>query len=326
MLDCLLLCTWKALCFSGRLLTRSSVWTTRAAMRYHENLVSTRSVTLFLFLIGLAIASPANSQGFVASLESFSATGNITGDLFDSFDDGDITQNWIATASPVGESGGTMTLGPPATDFIWTTQLPSPGWDLAQKHSQVQLNPALGVAARDGFGDFQLELRVEQFAPNPGEFVSLNFGFGGQQAISIAYINRPAQLAAEINSAPGVGFESANIAVITSAPGVELTSSAVIFQQEPVQSGSVSGDIVLRINYDDTLKLFRTFASKDGGNTFSQISTSFPNNFGWFGGWSITAGVDEVPPVVPFFSPPVAMLLVSALILFGLVQVSHSRT
>lgn len=251
-----------------------------------------RSTFRWLFVaVAVLLATSSHATTFAYDIERFSASGNHVGTFVDEFDDGVLT-NWTVKGTAV-ESGGVVTLSDPGYPLQLLNQ--STGLDLTLESSQIQQS---GIPVmQDGYGDFTLEVAFSHVILPQDHYLGLGFGLGGQ-IVAVTYANWGTEIAA---NSPGVssgfGFTLHDLEDVTVVSS-QITASSIATQQVLTTSGAITGDIVLRLSFDDASNVFTASASQDGGFNYIDIGQTTAYDTDWFGYFNITADPREIA-VVP---------------------------
>ena len=215
------------------------------------------------------------------SVDRFEVSGQVA--RFDEFDDGVLAPDWVSVYPTVTESGGVVTLS-------------SPGTVIAPNEQETELVTVLSspFTVLDGSGDFtgtsmwvsglpgvdlSFEMTVNHNVPD---------GSGGfeDEFFSIGFTNLDPATAASLGAPAGPMVFFAK----------ELGGDFVDPQVLPIAPADVTGNVLLRLSFDDTNNLFSGAFSLNGGTSFQTFSTSLSPSQGQADyQWALMAGAFAVP-------------------------------
>jgi hypothetical protein len=211
------------------------------------------------------VPGAARALPFTASVERFEADGNAYGspggalDLVDEFDDGVLGPNFALLLGTATESGGSLTLHDPGVSVPLT--------GLPQEISTVESTVDVG----NGEGDFTL---TSYWNPTPlGLNTQLFFQIYGVspviEASGFTVNNLDAATAASVGTPAGYSIGIEHVFPLGN-------------QQPPVSSYvtidplTVTGQLVLRMSFDDATNMMTYSFSLDGGTTFQSPFAPLP--------------------------------------------------
>jgi hypothetical protein len=212
-------------------------------------------LTLLLCVVRPAVASHTI---FSASVDRFEIDGNAFGpadgtlDQVDEFDNGTLAPEWGVLLGTAVESGGVLTVKNPGVDI---SLIPGVTLDISNVENSVDV--------ANGGGNFTATSYWVPTLPstNTGFHFQL-YGVGGSdiEAAGLTVNNNDADLAAAAGTPVGY-FVSQEVTFIngTGTPQQDVLSF------DPVQ---VTGQIVLRMTFDDASDTLTCSFSLDGGTTF----------------------------------------------------------
>jgi hypothetical protein len=252
------------------------------------------SVAIGLFVIAFPISISAASYSF--DVDRLEIAGNLPGSFVDEFDDNSLSPYWQEHEPTVTESGGVVTLSNTGSG---STTLDSTGF----------------LTVQDGFGDFTitstwstgLPMYTQQF------WMDVFHGIGNNNTESISI---------------GVSYLTPSLATYLGMPtggpvmffGREAFDIGEFdFQAFLIDPGSVTGDILLQLTFNDALNQFSGAISLDGGNTYQTPFTPISYSAGE-PSFSIGLNAMSVDPV-----PLPASLLLFCSGLIGLLAAGRKR-
>jgi hypothetical protein len=265
-----------------------------------------RTASVVPWLPALAVAAWTSFPGpavashhvFSSSVDRFEIDGNVFGspdgalDFVDEFDDGFVGPEWEPLLGTAVEAAGVMTLRNPGGDV-------SIG-GLSVDVSNIEHEDAL----HDGGGDFTATSHWIPVLPDVDlEFHFQTYAFGGViEAAGLTVTNYSAATAAGVPgllAGPAVNFQ---LARFQGGTFDTIQSSSVAIDPQ-----AISGNIALRLSFDDATNMLTGSFSLDGGATYQSPFPSAPI----FVGVSTTelllgAGSNvSTPPPPPPPPPPV---------------------
>jgi hypothetical protein len=275
----------------------------------HVGLVGT-----LLWMGGLAGPAAATHSTFSYTAASFEQSGS-QGYFFDAFSDGALAP-WLQTGGTAVDSGSGLVLSDPGTDIT----VESPFWTAEEERDIASAFLARGLA--DGNGDFLLETIWTSGAPLENQLFGMALfsgaGFVGSKFLNLNIMNLSADLAARATNplAAGIYVWYQAGTVLAPLPNLELS-----LDPDPLSSGHLipvtdpfTGDVFLRISYDDANDTFSAAFSLDGGGSFNETLATHSLDPGWANG-SISLGADPFQ-VVP--EPSTGLLLAAGLAVLAL--------
>lgn len=200
-------------------------------------------VAVLVALLGSA-ARPAVALDL--AFDGFRADGNVFGpsdgvpDLIDEFDDGVLGPTWNASFGPSFETGSLLHVTSPGS-LTFVNDVPV---ELSNVYSTARLLAGRGSATVD--------VRLPAGLPAPGEILSLTLTDEiASEIFSASLVHYPGPALVQSVGAGGVG-------------GFQMTD-----QRAPLNAGSLTGPVVLRIVWDDGRATLQAAFSLDGGATFT---------------------------------------------------------
>lgn len=183
-------------------------------------------------------------------------------DFVDEFDDGSLAPEWAQLLGSATESGGVVALQSPGTDY----SIGGPTLDVSNiEHEEAAVN---------GAGSFTATSFWLPVVPGTdAEFHFQLYGLGGViESAGCSFTNRSAAGAA--GGAPGTLAGPAIAQQLTRYE--DGTWSTPSFENVAVSPGAITGQIALRLAFDDGADTLACSFSLDGGATFQSPFTPVP--------------------------------------------------
>lgn len=191
---------------------------------------------LALFAVGtISTWALASRPTYDYAVERFRLDGSATGTFVDEFDDNQLAPNWSITTGAAFEAGGVARLTSPGTPGS-TPGIP------AFETTTVTLNQSV----REGRGGFHASVTFKRTAVAPGEILFLQLTHGG--------------------GVQTFGVGNLGSYTLVQADTEPLTPNDI--RTSVASPSSVTGDIVVRIDFDDATNLVTSSFSLDGGVQF----------------------------------------------------------
>ena len=227
----------------------------------------------------LGMVSSANAATYNFSLDHFRVVGNLPGDIADDFNDGSLDPLWRIYDPTIVESGSTVSFSSPGT--IGALQFGT----LSIIYEMSYMGSTGLLQMQNGSGDFQGTSTWTASVPGLNQFYTMGIDINDflLEEVSITVYNMDSDIANALGSAPGLGvsfgsgFDSQNISIVPS---------------------DITGDILLRLAFDDATDMFSGAYSLDGGTTFLNPFTAIAPNSGVQAlGWYLGAESWTVVPI-----------------------------
>lgn len=225
--------------------------------QYH---LSVLAVTLLGGL--LLMLSHVDAADYSFSVDSFQVTGNLPVNLVDEFDDGNVAP-WVIYDPTVVESGGMVTFSNPGT----IEPLLIDNFSALNEFSNMGSGGGSPFNVQNGAGDFTGVSRWEPDIPGINQYYGMDVGY--------ELVSEPHQ---GIDIGLGVGYADTIAADFWGGTegGLYIDFKRVgaipfedwIFQHVPIAETDITGDILLRLNFDDASDQFTADFSLDGGTSF----------------------------------------------------------
>ncbi len=269
------------------------------------------ALTMCCLIAGFsAPVARAEHTTFAYAVDHFEITGNAPGSLSDDFNDG-ILAPWTLLVGTAVEAGGVVTLSNPGWHFLLTF-FPEP---VLLDISEIRAPSSFDVT--DGLGSFTSTSRWDSalLPEPPGGYFAMIFSSSisatEKESLAAFFVNRsPA-------NAGNAGASETGLAVGQSRhvmeDGAVASLESAYFSIDPTR---VTGDVFLRLAFDDTTNLVTTSFSTDGGSTFLTPFASVTSSMTGTGGWALSADPSRLLSTVPAHSSKA--LLVLSLALFAL--------
>lgn len=224
-----------------------------------------------LMVVSALILSPllpgsavfAAGPDFDYAVERFEVIGNRPGNLSDEFEDG--FQSWFSTpGSDVTESDGALHLmGPGVEDSTTYTNL-NPAITLNRSDA---FSPG-EFAVLDGFGDFNASSTWRNLPEGPGGFYSMGLRYfapnNTSEGFSVSISALDAPTAAAFGAPEGLVMSFAFFEFDTIAQAL-ISNDSERFVIDPAD---VTGDVFLRLVFDDLANEISAKVSLNGGSSF----------------------------------------------------------
>jgi len=249
-----------------------------------------QSLGLVILVIGtfLAITGSARAATYSFSVDYFSVTGNLPGNVVDDFNDGNIDPLWEIYEPTVVESGSTVTFSNPGM-VLSPVQIGSQSIASSEMSYIGSKSPG-SLLMLNGSGDFLGTSTWMGTVPGSNQFYTMGINnVATDEDISIGIYNFDSVLANAFGVPQGLGVMFGRFGDVGTgdfdAQGVSIMPS------------DITGDILLSLAFVDATDMFSGTYSLDGGTTFSSpyaaIATSTgTQEFGWFlGAESLTVPV-----------------------------------
>lgn len=225
---------------------RSSAW------RFAVARFPSRALPAVLGLLALAVLT-ATAQ---TQLERFCVVGNLPSSTCDEFDNG-VIEPWEIFEPTIVEAGGVVTFSSPGEvqpPFVWGNL------EITAEFSY--LGDAVPFEVSAGNGDFTATSEWRPNLPGMNQHYGMNLGYefadesGDEEDIAIHLYNFEPGVAELLAIPPGVGIFFGSDAALESRQGVLINKV------------NVTGNILLRLNFDDAANSFNAAFSLDGGTSF----------------------------------------------------------
>ncbi len=208
-----------------------------------------------LFMTGRVEASP-----YAFSMDRFQVIGNLPGNVVDEFDDG-VVDPWTVHDPTVIESGGLVTLSSPGT----IEEIVFEGTRMVQEMTYL-CSSGTPLNVENGEGDFT---GVSTWVPVVPEenvhyhmAVSYELQSDPHESISIGVVvaNWGTDFADYWGTPSGFGISFRRVG--------SIPLDEFVWKHVSVAEGDITGDILLRLNFEDDTDQFTADFSLDGGATF----------------------------------------------------------
>jgi hypothetical protein len=258
----------------------------------------------------LVVASGnSHAQTFSYDFDSWSGSGNGFGEsgVIDDFNDGDL-MDWTIENGTAIVSGGVLNLRDPGS--LFTAHFPS--FDLVSFLSHVVRDD--GAFLADGLGDFTVTTAIKQTLIPVDDYVGLNVGTAAPHYfIALVVQNFGPEIGAQEEFEEGLSAALYINAISSIDSPTEATVSSVASVRTSFNPVEITGDIHLRLDFNDAANEFTGSFSTDGGGSFTTIGT-LPMVAGWGGLAGLSADPRQLLPAsVPVLSLAGIVALLSAL-------------
>lgn len=214
------------------------------------------------FLGGLLLMlSRVEAADYSFSVDSFQVTGNLPVNLVDEFDDGNVAP-WVIYDPTVVESGGLVTFSTPGT----IEQHSFNGMTIVNELSNIGTGGFSPFNVQNGAGDFTGLSTWVPTAPGENHFYGMNISYELQQephqgiGINLDVTNWDTYFANLLGVPEGLS--------ITFQRSGDIPMSDMIWQGISISESDITGDILLKMNFDDATDQFTADFSLDSGATF----------------------------------------------------------
>jgi hypothetical protein len=257
------------------------------------NKLITRVIGLSLCMTaGTAAALPVNIAPYAFSMDRFEVVGNSLGSFVDEFDTNALDPSIWAIRNPtVVESGGVVTFSSPGTVQGGC----GGGYCVSAESSGIALDytPAFG-----GQGDFTWNTAWLPSLPEPNQFYGMSFSY--QCAPGVSHCDGGVGML--VGNAEGSVAQALGVSSGLNVWFIRGTSPSVLHpdvqQAAAISSGDITGEILLKIAFDDNTDVFSAAYSLDGGTSFqtpfSPIETG-PIGLGIWTAGAQSWGMQTVP-------------------------------
>ena len=255
----------------------------------------TKLFVLTILVIGtlLIMNSRVDATPYAFSMDRFQVVGNLPGDIVDEFDDG-VLDPWVVYDPTVVESGGLVSFSSPGT----VEGMLRNSFYVLSEMTFIGSGYPSPFVVENGAGDFTGVSRWVPTVPGENQWYEMQVGYELKQEphegmdISLGVANWDTVVAdfLGIPSGLGISFYRAG----------DIPIGDWVWQHIPIAESDITGDILLRLNFDDATDQFTAHFSLDGGATFQSPFSPIdwgmetPGHYEWyFSGQSILE-------VVPF--------------------------
>lgn len=223
-----------------------------------EKRISRIIIIVSCLALGLFPAASAYASLYNFHLDHFELTGNGLGNVSDSFDDNSInTDLWEVYDPTVVESGTTISFqNPGSTDAMQLGNLQI-STEMSYIHAKFSLY--------DGSGSYQGTSAWSPIIPGTNQFYVMNLssvGSSGEPDENIVIG------VANFDSGVSAYFESPAGPMVFFGRSKGTAKSDIDLQGYSIIPADVTGDILLRLAFDDNSNLFSGSFSLDGGSNF----------------------------------------------------------
>ncbi|MBU1054357.1 MAG: PEP-CTERM sorting domain-containing protein [Proteobacteria bacterium] len=245
-----------------------------------------------LVIVSFAGSVMAAPSPYAYSLDRFQVIGNLPGNIIDEFNDESIAPNWEVYDPTVVESGDMVTFRNPGTVGQITPNISS---EMSYIGSMFNME--------DGAGDYEGTSTWTNGIPGINQFYLMGMS-GSEEDISISFANfGPAM--SEL-----FGIPTGPVILFDRFKDVETGDFDT--QAMRVMPSDITGNILLRLSFDDVDKLYTGTYSLDGGATFLEpFAPIAPSDASSAPNWYLGAESFEVQ-AVPI--PSTLLLLGSGLV------------
>lgn len=199
------------------------------------------------------------------SVDRFEISGNLSGDFVDDFNGGSIGTRWREDDPTVVEADGKVTFKNPGYT----------GTNIFQNNISISFERTFiapdGWIVANNFGDFQATSTWIPTIPGINQTYGIDIYTGHHdEGITMSVYNFGQDIADLFGLAPGIGIYFGRYE--------DVGEIALDMQAFSIIPTDISGDILLKIVFDDDNDLFTGMFSLDGGNSFqSPFSDVTPN-------------------------------------------------
>lgn len=191
------------------------------------------------------------------SMDRFSVVGNLTGNVTDDFDDGVLSPWWNVWDPTVVESGTTATFSNPGT----TESFQLGALNLSSEMSYMGSAHLGSLQLQNGFGNFEGTSTWVASTPGPNQIFMMGVdNFSTDEEFSIGVHNFGAAIANGLGIPEGPGVLFGRFGDVSNG---DFEAQGVSFAP-----GDFTGDILLRLAFDDSTDIFSASYSLDGGDHF----------------------------------------------------------
>jgi hypothetical protein len=276
--------------------------------------------------VALLFATPAFAEhtDFEYKVDRFEITGNLPGSVFDEFDDGTLAP-WRQLFGTTTEAGGYAILSNPGT------HQPMPGYsNIVMDRSDIQSPWAWRV--QEGAGDFIGTSTWLPVIPDlPGGFYTMSLDYELtpllRELVLIGVPNfTPAIQAAGPGGPAGLQFIQLRWVYEYEAgvfgDGSIEESESYLFDPE-----DLTGDVMLRLAFDDTTNQITASFSMDGGAVFQSPFTPMQSSLPSAGEavWMLSGDPATLVSTVPAIQPTGLTAVAVLLLTFGLAGIAAKR-
>ncbi len=209
-------------------------------------------------VLGLFIAASAVANPYTFQLDKFEIAGNLSGNITDDFNDGTIdTALWDVYDPTVTESGTTISFqNPGAMDQMQLGSLRITS-EMSYLHYMFSM--------KDGSGNYTGTSTWNPAIPGTNQFYVMNLSSigtstGPDENVIIGVANFDANVSAFFGSPTGP--------MVFFGRSKDVANGDFSLQGFSITPAIITGDILLRLAFDDATNLFSGAFSLDGGATF----------------------------------------------------------
>lgn len=224
----------------------------------------------------LSMSANSNAATYSFSVDYFSVTGNLPGNIVDDFNDGSIDPLWEIYEPSIIEAGSTVSFSNPGT-VVSPIQIGT----LSNLSSEMSYIGSLSsLQMRNGSGDFLGTSTWAASVPGSNQFYVMGINnVTTDEDISIGVYNFDSVLASAFGVPQGLGVFFGRFG--------DVGTGDFVAQGVSILPGDISGDILLSLAFSDSTDMFSAAFSLDGGSSFltpytSITSSSGTQEFGWF--------------------------------------------
>lgn len=276
-------------------------------MKERKQLRPATALSLGAILLMAGGAVEAATYSF--TLDRFNVAGNLPGTVTDDFDDGSLSPFWEVYDPTIVESGTTATFSNPGTlDGPFQLGVLT----LSSEMSYMGSTSPGSLQMQNGSGDFVGTSTWSAVLPGPNQLFEMGVdNVSTDEGFSILVHNFDAAIANELGVPEGPGVTFGRFGDVSNG---DFETQGISFIP-----GDITGDILLRLAFNDATNTFSASFSLDGSDNYLTPFTDIATSAGTQEfGWSIGAESMSVVPV-----PAAAWFFGSALI--GLVSLTRRK-
>ena len=221
---------------------------------------------------------PSAPSSYAFSMDRIQLVGNLPGNIVDEFNDSSVDPQWTIYDPTVTEAGGKITFASPGTVESW--QLGSR--DVVSEMSYIGSK----FSMRDGAGDYEVTSTWTPIIPGSNQIFVMSTGPDDVEEIDIGLAN--------FGSALSDSFGVPEGPVVFFGRFWDIEAGDFDMQSMSILPHHVTGDILLRLTFDDDTNLFTGSFSLDGGATFLSPFSAVAQSKGGSTSYSLILGGESM--------------------------------
>jgi hypothetical protein len=243
-----------------------------------------RASAVSMSVLLCSVAPVPAGSGFASyeyQVDSFEIIGNLPGNAIDEFDD-DVLDGWCIAAPTVVEANGVVTLMTPGA---LRCEVNFPGITLELERSTLETCDSSRFRVQGGSGDFTATSRWVSAVPEQNELYGMGLFYDVldvDKDINLRIYNVEPAIADAVGVPSGLAmwFEK-----------YEGSGPVGDIQAVPISEKDITGDVLLRLIFDDDANEIMAEFSLDGGMTFRCPFLPFTSNLDMAGSadWGLDA-------------------------------------